>query len=111
MTCVPAIMPTAKTPTAIDSTTSPVRTLLLDRSRNTLRQRGLTMHHHLLPNLACGSVLRQTLSDHSSDRFFGRRRFSHQPLALAAVKRNDLDAGIMAGPHRGGVGGAGRPRR
>src|SRR5207249_1365513 len=34
------IAPTAKTPTAIESTTSAVRALLRARSRSTLRQRG-----------------------------------------------------------------------
>src|SRR5690349_11123566 len=37
------IMPTANTPTAIESTTRTVRVLLLNRSRSTLRQRGLSM--------------------------------------------------------------------
>src|SRR3954470_2084931 len=41
----PAIMPTAKTPTAIESTTRMVRVLLLVRSARTLRQRGLSIVH------------------------------------------------------------------
>jgi hypothetical protein len=41
----PAIMPTANTPTAIESTTRMVRVLLPVRSEKTLRQRGLSMGH------------------------------------------------------------------
>src|SRR5215813_1884643 len=106
MTCVPAIMPTAKTPTAIESTTRLVRTLLLDRSRNILRHRGLAMRDHLLFSLACSAVLQQTFADDTVDRFPGGRRFNHQPPEFAAVKRDDLHAGITAGPHSCIVGAA-----
>ena len=43
-------MPTAKTPTAIESTTSSVRSLLPQRSAHTLRQRGRTQ----APLAICG---------------------------------------------------------
>jgi hypothetical protein len=94
MTREPAIMPIAKTPTAIESTTSSVRILLPHRSRNTLRQRGLSMCTHLLFGQPCGAILGLALISDLVDRLRGFGRLGHQMAELVAVERYDLDAGV-----------------
>src|SRR3954453_17215152 len=90
-------MPTAKTPTAIESTTRMVRVLLLDRSRSTLRQRGLSMRHHLLLILARRSILCNALVRHAIDLRLGGWRLGHQMAELIGVERNHLDTGVGPG--------------
>src|SRR5215216_899476 len=88
ITRAPPTMPIAKTPTAIESTTSRVRVLLLQRSRSTLRQRGLSMGH--LP-LARGAVLHNTLLGNLVDRQLGWFGVGDQTAELGAVERHNLD--------------------
>src|SRR5919205_1372376 len=84
----PPTMPIAKTPTAIESTTSSVRVLLLHRSRSTLRQRGLSMGH--LP-LARGAILHNPLLGNPVDRQLGWLGFGDQAAELGAIEGHDLD--------------------
>src|SRR5262245_25959044 len=100
MTCEPAIIPTANTPTAIDSTTKMVRVLLLHRSPSTLRQRGLSMAD--LP-LARGGVLHKALIGHAVDRRPCRFRLGQQPGEFLTVERHDLDARFAGGANGGGA--------
>src|SRR6266508_1839849 len=69
----PAIMPTANTPTAIESTTRMVRVMLVVRSARTLRQRGLSMGD--LP-LARRDVLGGALVGHTADRLASQLRIA-----------------------------------
>src|SRR4051794_27830699 len=96
----PPTMPIANTPTAIESTTSSVRVLLLHRSRSTLRQRGLSMGH--LP-LARGAVLHKALLRDLIDRHFGRFRIGDQAAELGAVERHNLDIRFANRANGGGA--------
>src|SRR6266508_4277802 len=96
----PPTMPIAKTPTAIESTTSRVRVLLLHRSRSTLRQRGLRMAHLLR---ARGDVLAEALIGDPVDRHFGRFGLGEQAGEFLAVERHDFDILFPCRPHRGGA--------
>src|SRR3990170_8440463 len=98
MTRDPRIMPTANTPTAIDSTTSSVRVLLPHKSEATLRQRGLTATGALPP--FCGDVFRSPLPGHPLDRLAHRRGLGHQRLELVPLQRRHLGAGLRC-PDRG----------
>src|SRR6266508_2638310 len=88
ITRAPPIMPMAKTPIAIESTTSSVRVVLLHRSARTLRQRGLSMQH--LP-LACGEVLTEALAGDTVECDPGRLGLADQAGEGHAVERGDLD--------------------
>src|SRR5262245_55203027 len=100
MICEPAIIPIAKTPTAIDSTTRMVRVLLLHRSPNTLRQRGLSMSH--LP-LAHGGIFRDALLGHLADRCSRQLRLGQQLVEGRAVECRHLDRHV-GGAHTGDAG-------
>src|SRR5262245_34682181 len=110
ITCVPAIMPTAKTPTAIERITTAVRILFAHRSPRIFRQRGLCMGYHLLTGMARGQVLGLALLGDLVDRLCGLRRISHQAVELVAVERHDLDSGVEAGPNGGVVRAAAQQR-
>src|SRR4029078_12146061 len=99
MTRDPAIMPTAKTHAAIESTTRMVRVLLLHRSRSTLRQRGLSMRPHLLLVLARRSILFDALVRHAINRGLGGRRFGQEVAELIVIERNHLDTGVGPSPN------------
>src|SRR6266498_3318891 len=96
----PPTMPIAKTPTAIESTTSRVRVLLLHRSRSTLRQRGLSTAH--LP-LARGGVLAGTLIGDVVDRHLGRFGLGDQAAEFIAVERYHFDARFPNSADGGGA--------
>src|SRR5690348_583706 len=96
----PPTMPIAKTPTAIESTTSSVRVLLLHRSRSTLRQRGLSMGNL---QLARGTILHEALIGDPIDRHFGRFGIGDQAAELVAVERHNLNIRFAARAHRGGA--------
>src|SRR3990172_1094432 len=98
MTRDPRIMPTANTPTAIDSTTSSVRVLLPHKSEATLRQRGLTATGALPPFR--GNVLGGSFPGHALDRLAHRRGLRHQGLKLIPLQRRHLHAGLGGGPDR-----------
>src|SRR5215213_8194335 len=70
----PAIMPTANTPTAIESTTRMVRVMLLVRSARTLRQRGLSMRDLAL---AHRDILGGALVGHTADRLASQLRIAN----------------------------------
>src|SRR6266508_6733190 len=98
ITRAPPIIPIAKTPTAIESTTRAVRVLLANTSANTLRQRGLSMVH--LP-LARGDVLAETLIGDAVDRLPGHLGLADQVTERRAVERRDLDCSVGRGADAG----------
>src|SRR3990172_5711069 len=89
MTPDPAIMPTAKTPTAIESTTRMARVLLPHRSAATLRHRGLaTRVLRALRRDVLGLSLLRDLADRVAKRLgLGDQRQKRLP-----VERNRLGA-------------------
>src|SRR5438105_8781493 len=92
MACVPAIMPTANTPTAIEITTSSVRILLFHRSRSTLRQRGLSTG--MLLDLA------RVLAYDALNLIFGQLRFLEQSAKRLTVQRGNFHRRIGRRAHR-----------
>src|SRR5690242_15686186 len=98
-------MPTAKTPTAIERTTSSVRILLRHRSRRTLRQRGLSMDG-LLFSLAGLNILLDALLHNLRDGLLGLLRCADQLFELIRVKRHDLDSAGRRGTNSGDAGAA-----
>src|SRR4051812_23182798 len=96
----PPTMPMAKTPTAIESTTSSVRVLLLHRSRSTLRQRGLSMGHLAL---AHGAIFQEALIGHPINRQLGGFGIGDQAVELIAVERHHVDIPSAACANGGGT--------
>src|SRR4051794_3806497 len=96
----PPTMPIANTPTAIESTTSSVRVLLLHRSRSTLRQRGLSMGH--LP-LARGAVFDKALLRDAINRQLGWFGIGDQATKLGAVKRHNFNIRLARSADSGGA--------
>src|SRR3990172_7707497 len=88
MTRDPRIMPTANTPTAIDTTTRSVRVLLPHRSEATLRQRGLTTTGAL--RLLCGDMLGFALPGDALARLAPGRGLRPPRLPLVPLQRGDL---------------------
>src|SRR5262249_22325597 len=85
-------MPTAKTPTAIETTTSTVRDLVFQRSRRTLAQRGL---------IAGGVLyLRRAMPDDPLDCILGHARLFEEGGEGLTVERPDFTGDFGRGaPH------------
>src|SRR5512136_2818754 len=97
--CEPATMPTAKTPTAIESTTRIVRPLWPHRSRSTLRQRGLSMTRPP----AASRVLGEPVAHQLGNLLPGRPRFGQQAHKGVAVERGQLDPALQPSANGGYV--------
>src|SRR3954465_15982908 len=98
MASLPAIVPTAKTPTAIDMTTRMVRVRYAPRSRSTFRQRTLRIDRRLAwPPVAAGAGCR-----------LGRprpRRRSARRSCLGVVDSAVEESAVDHGPAPSGSGG------
>src|SRR4030042_2405022 len=96
----PAIMPIENTPTAMDATTSRVRSLLSHRSERTLRQRGRII---LPPSLSvvCCSVLRQAGLDDAGDGFLSKRGANQHISEVLTMKGYKLDRAVRSGTYAG----------
>src|SRR4051812_10530611 len=96
----PPTMPIAKTPTAIESTTSSVRVGLLHRSRSTLHQRGLSMDHLAFAHRA---IFQEALIGDPIDRQLGGFGIGDQAVELTAVERHYFDIRRATRAHGGGA--------